>query len=128
MKDEQIIEGNKLIAEFMKISYNKANMKLVWKGGLLVDELEILYHSSWDWLMPVVEKIESIKDDYHGYFGVHITSNHCTIQATNFRPEKKIPDPPYYFNCITLSTKIESTWVMVVNFIKWFNEQKGVSE
>jgi hypothetical protein len=44
MKD--VIESNKLIADFMNYR---------WNFGESFDELK--YHSSWDWLMPVVEKI-----------------------------------------------------------------------
>ena len=111
---EEIIEGNKLIAEF----YGDIS------GITSYPDERYEFHSSWDWLMSVVEKIESIMDVYHGRFGVHIVSNDCTIQSTRFRPDKKIPDPPHYFNYITLDTKIESTWLMVVRFIKWYNIQK----
>lgn len=43
-------EDNKLIAKFM--SNNAVN------SPHLKTERELKYHSSWDWLMPVVEKIE----------------------------------------------------------------------
>ena len=66
------IEGNKLIAEFMGGKVEQ----FVWRKyepmgvsfaeqvhGLqahLLHDLE--YHTSWDWLMPVVEKIEKIDE------------------------------------------------------------------
>ncbi len=45
-------ENNKLIAKFMdtEITNNTKN--------ILGSSLK--YHSSWDWLMPVIEKIESL--------------------------------------------------------------------
>lgn len=54
MTQEEIIEGNKLIAEFMDAKpsdYGKP-----WKKWMY-SELE--YHSSWDWLMPCIGKISN---------------------------------------------------------------------
>ena len=47
--ETQIIEGNKLIAEFMEFPTAET-------AGRINDDAA-KYHSSWDWLMPVVEKI-----------------------------------------------------------------------
>lgn len=86
----------------------------------------LAYETSWDALMPVVEKIESLHDDHHGHFLVHISSNTCSIQGTNLW--KAIQDiqgyGPVYMsdpNAI-YKTKIESTFMAVVAFIKWYNE------
>lgn len=38
-------------------------------------------NNDWEQLMSVVEKIESLQDEYQGRFGVHIVSNTCTIQS-----------------------------------------------
>lgn len=84
-------------------------------------------------LMPVVEKIESIYDDHHGYFAVHISSNGCNIQGTNLwktlegREGYNTPDTAVYMsdpNAI-LGTKLESTYYNVVQFIKWYNQEKA---
>ena len=47
MKTEEIIKGNKIIAEFM--------------GKTLPSHmfLPMFFNCSWDWLMPVIEKIKS---------------------------------------------------------------------
>lgn len=111
MTQEEINEGNKLISEFEH-------------GKILPFPLHLAeYHTSFDWLMSVVERIESTYDDFHGYFGVYISSNSCTIQGTNLRTT---PDNPHYayHNEVTLNTKIESTWYAVVQFIKWHNTQQ----
>jgi hypothetical protein len=110
-----IDEGNRLIAEFM--------------GEDTTEDAYVLfgpdaYDIEWRYLMPVVEKIESIKDDYQGHFGVYISSNNCTIQSTKFRPDKRIPDPTHYFCDWTLENKLTSTWTAVVYFIKWYNQNK----
>lgn len=122
----EVQEGNKLIAEFLGWERDDDTTvfeESTWRtndGNLVVD---LLFDESWDWLMPVVEKIESIDNPYHGYFGVHICSNGCTIQATNLRTDKPITNPPHYFDDVTLDTKILSTWYAIVRFIQFYNQQ-----
>lgn len=82
------------------------------------------YDKDWNLLMKVVEKIESIKDLYHGRFGVYISSNSCTIQSTNFRPDKPIPNTPHYYDDVVLNNKIESVYNAVIRFINFYNKQK----
>ena len=60
-------ENNKLIAEFMEwdvkrpttIPTNLHLSNLELDNG---DTMELKYHESWDWLMPVVEKIEQVHE------------------------------------------------------------------
>ena len=137
MKQEEIIEGNILIAKFDgwilgETEYYCAGVPerhprwIKDKEELLTSDL--LYHSSWDWLMPIVEKIESIYSDHHGYFGVYINSNSCSIYGTNLHlviePDSNygdvyLSDPNAIFN-----SKIESTWYNIVEFIKWYNKEE----
>ena len=109
-------EGNKLIAEFMGLIETEP-------GYLYNDQFEkaflkdyLGYNSSWDWLMPVVEKIDSIlPDDQY----VSINYNNCTIDIYSF--------PPFVFNSLTITgegiSKIHATWNCVCEFITWYNEQ-----
>tara|TARA_R100001086_G_scaffold131067_1_gene68029 strand:+ start:37 stop:327 length:291 start_codon:yes stop_codon:yes gene_type:complete len=53
-------DNNKLIAEFMGITPNEAGVYHISKYKAY-DVLHLSYHKSWDWLMPVVEKISDIK-------------------------------------------------------------------
>jgi len=46
------VDANKLIAEFMDLRNT---------GMSIYEESDYKYHTSWDWLMPVVEKISDIK-------------------------------------------------------------------
>ena len=85
---------------------------------------DLIFHSDWNWLMKVVEKIESVKDSYHGRFGVYISSNSCTIQSTNFRSDKPIANPSYYYDDVIFNSKLESTYNAVVRFINFYNKQK----
>lgn len=130
-------ENNKIIAEFL--GWNKKinkdgeetsfyNLPIKFNNPQGIKQyipLEgFIFDSDWNWLMEVVERIESIKDPYHGRFGVYIGSNSCTIQSTNFRPDKPIQNPPHYYSNSTLDTKIESTYNEVFKFINFYNIQE----
>jgi hypothetical protein len=131
-------ENNRIIAEFMGwsthpkhgdkylINKSKDRVNLPWYSECNWEASlgEFKYHLDWNILMPVIEKIESIKDSYHGRFGVYINSNSCTIQSTNFRPDKPISNPPHYYDNFVLNNKIESTYYSIINFINFYNKRK----
>lgn len=108
-----IIEGNKLIAEFMTgETHNTFYLPEIGQyfnsyGQIEYTETfspnELKYHSSWDWLMPVVGKCYSM-DEYFKY--------------------KEETERQFYPSGIELSTKIESVWLACVEFIKWHNQNK----
>lgn len=115
----EIQEGNKLIAEFMGIEeivpcvevdkqYQLIKMK---DGGVWTwDEFE--YHTSWDWLIPIVEKIENEPID----ISVVIKKNKCGIYLYKNTPNEK---------CLSIweaSSKIGAVWLAVIDFIKWYNK------
>lgn len=116
MTDKEIIEGNKLLAEF----HGKYNTKWHTIGCYPIKDLK--YHTSWDWLMPVVEKIEFYTPDEIGSgFAVYINEKQCIIKS-------KFVDYSYMDNPITgasADTKIESVWLAVVSFIQWYNTQNN---
>lgn len=100
--------------------YRKNLLKINIGEAIAIEQLK--FDTDWNWLIPVIEKIEKIHDEHHGYFGVHICSNSCTIQGTNFRSDK-IANPPVYFNSITLDTKIRSAHEAVIAFIQWYTNK-----
>ncbi len=67
MTDEEIAEGNTIIGKFMSFKEGKDTI-LPLPNGLLRDigriplnmSDKLQYHSSWDWLMPIVDKIETM--------------------------------------------------------------------
>ncbi len=61
-QDKPTIEGNKLISDFMDLSRTDQNKYPFGQPITGVNFREAKYHTSWDWLMPVVEKIESIEE------------------------------------------------------------------
>lgn len=115
MNKEEILEGNKLIAEFMNRKWDLESLCGIL--GLYVfnsscDEIayEIQYHSSWDWLMPVVEKIWDIIGNRQSlfYFDPHnICLKENYILITSGKDHVSNMHDCYY---------------TVVNFIKWYNK------
>ena len=96
-------ENNQLIAEFMGMQktdigwYDAEELMDLWyTTDNTFDEL--LFNKSWDWLMPVVKKCreESNAEDSH-WESVYYSLEGCDIDVT---------------------------YQSVVNFIKWYNEQK----
>ena len=113
MSEEEIMEGNKLIAEFMDLkNFHTTN----WytdndKIGFYIDD-KICYHSSYDWLMPVVEKMEKM-----GY-GMDITPHDVTVidYVTGNEEERvRIENDDNY-------PKIDLIYWAVIGFIGWFSK------
>ena len=93
------MENNKLIAEFMGLNIDR---------GVQADymEHELKYHTSWDWLMSVVDKMESM-----GCFVKHHHGD-CIVY--------KIDEKENYRCIIEMIglNKLENTYKAVVEFIK----------
>ena len=100
------IDNNKLIAEFMGLEITGPGFS---SGYSYKEEYvhfeDVLYHKSWNWLMPVVEKIENL-----GY-GVTIFRKGCHIDAG-----------VYISNEYNNAPKITQTYKAVIEFIKWYND------
>lgn len=60
---------NKLIAEFMGVVFHDDENQYYNADGLHIGNT-LQYHTSWDWLMPVVRKIENENE----LIGAHILS------------------------------------------------------
>lgn len=117
---EEIIEGNKLIAEFMTPWRDKRKKSypfpfpvietipakhLMGYGHVPEGEIKhfegtpdmMKYHSSWDWLMPVIKKCKEANP--LAYSGSYIQINLNKLE-------------------------IQETWLAVVEFIKWYIQWK----
>jgi hypothetical protein len=59
------LENNKLIAEFM--GYNayeyRGHTMFIFADDNHRTDVDLHYHTSWDWLMPVVQKCYKIEDE-----------------------------------------------------------------
>ncbi len=124
-KEQGIREGNKLIAVFMggRSLYPFPEGFIGYVDGLpngsnYFEITAAKYHSSWDWLMPVVEKIESM--DSRGIdCRIEILKKDCNIYyADSFKQ---------YDFTITGSSKIDAVYNSVITFLTWLNNQKTES-
>lgn len=117
-------EGNKLIAKFMGmqlVGLRTNKIYKIWRTRLdcpLYErangnkESDLWFHSSWNWLMPVVEKIESL-----GYpFWISKKTAGITYSEKVDEESNKI------FN--QGETKKQAVYQSVVEFISWYNKQK----
>ncbi len=60
------MKDNKLIAEFMGMTYGDPNdnsvmIQMTPQGNEVVPIESMQYHTSWDWLMPVIENIDHLQ-------------------------------------------------------------------
>jgi len=114
MKIKQIIKGNKIIAQFMRIT-NQHEIYIPVRGEVPVGcELkpyrpeELKYHSSWDWIMHVIGEIESNKK-CNGF--VTINPRVCFIKnMTSFYSHETQND-----------CKLTAVYTEVVRFLAWYN-------
>ena len=124
MAKEKILENNKLIAEFMKITTNHP----VWQYRAHENEWKLeglKYHKSWTWLMPVLEKICRLKI---GDGIVHVEyATPYTFGVLN-RETGQIMVRLNAHQLFEADTLIEATYLAVIDFIKLNNEEnKGSS-
>jgi len=90
------MNNNKLIAEFMGYEVHP----------VYEDERhDLQYHTSWDWLMPVVEKIESLRDANEDAYRFTIDMCNAKIEGT-------------HIEIIGGSYKLNTTYQAVIEFIK----------
>lgn len=126
MKKSDIIGGNKLIADFMgyftkSIEYAKRKkIEYDWEKDL-VEIRTLNYHKSWESLMPVVIKIESL-----GSIRVEISGYICEIYQTKRNPAIKENGGFQEISLVSEkhNDKLTLVWMSVIEFIKWYNQQK----
>lgn len=138
MTEQEIIEGNKLIAHFMgaksikPIGHTGRDIEFpVQTGGLYVHQTaDLKYHSSWDWLMPVVEKIENTKtiDPVHKSKVPTNVIIHKSEgwEKNDFKQTCDIIQFTWDGHKISNSSnsKIEAIYKSVVQFIQWYNSKQ----
>jgi hypothetical protein len=97
---------NELIAEFMGIDFTTKDAYLTYPPPIC--KRYGRYDQSWDWLMPVVEKINSIE-------GVsYIIEGKCAMEIGRNGARLAFQ---------TTDSMIETVYNTVIQFIKWHNSQ-----
>jgi hypothetical protein len=126
------IENNKLILTFMGIKprlispdvYSYSDQPFFYTDGSIDKVLDNMcqyakYDKDWNWLMKVIERIESM--DFV------VTICYLLAEITNEdlgQRETPLKTKPIYFSCNNGGTKIEVTYNACISFIKWYNENK----
>ena len=116
---KNIIEKNKIIAEFLNLTSQVIFEQVfaVCENGKtnFYKKDELKFHSDWNWLMEVVEKIESIE---YGIYQVDILQEGCKIlERCRLLIDNRVG------KLESDTTKIESVYLACVEFIKWYNNK-----
>lgn len=119
-EEEKVAEQNEVIALFDGwICVNGGWRKYNGKQLESFHKKPLNYHLSWDWLMPIVEKIESLFD---GNIAVEISGECCQIEiGTQYAMAFDIHLPETFFE--RTESKINSVYLSVLRFIQWYNQQ-----
>lgn len=118
------IENNEIIASFMGIHKSKIEFK-----GIILNFENSKYNTyqkDWNMLMPVIEKIEMLPcDKTTDQFYLRVEyDNREDFKGWYFTLEQfvrtiKSPSDRY-------KTKIEGCYIAVIEFIKWYNQNKPI--
>jgi hypothetical protein len=117
MNQKEIVKNNKIIAEFMGGSYTSKLFDIpknyIWLPFHNLTPIAYLkYHISYDWIMPVVEKIEEL--DVVASFQIE----QPTIYIWKSSEESTFEDIQVdIFN----KTKLEAVYEAIVKFMDWYN-------
>jgi len=111
------MKDNKLIAEFMGVVFHDDENQYYNADGLHIGNT-LQYHTSWDWLMPVVEKIEEIAID----------DDNLTVKEHRYQVDMSYTQCSIYDHVrdgviasADMGTKLSSTHRAVIEFIKEYN-------
>lgn len=129
----KIKENNHLIATFLGFTIKKGAWEESFTGWYIpikdfvdkeyVHPDHLQFHTSWDWLMPVLDKIEKMghqtvasQMDFGGekHHYINIMTNVDFIKAT--------PDNPYKLGGQAFS-KFAAYYEGIIEFIKWYNRK-----
>lgn len=114
MNPSEIITNNTLIRDFMEVDAFEYDE---WKVAQLT---EGRYHISYDWLMPVVEKINKITINENVFT---VVIGDCITKIINSSFQSNIN---YDTIVSTGNTIHESIYKSTIQFIKYYNESKNI--
>lgn len=110
----EVIEGNKLIAEFEKVrsfknvasgiaySFAEGDFRNKGRKSMVFHPDQLQYHTSWDWLMHVYWKIGSINE------------------LSRYPNLRMMRDKHPLFHTV------QQFWEQAIDFIKWYNQHSNI--
>lgn len=112
MKEFNKEEYNELCADFMGMKYaseRRFNKDTGWVYSVRALDM---FHSDWNWIMKVVEKIETLFD---GFVLFDIEDETCFVTITSLQN---------YNNNTTMATKKEAVVHAIWHFLNWYKENE----
>lgn len=111
MDNQEILDGNKLISEFMEVDFSKEmySYRVGVTEPLRVGHLA--YHKEWGWLMQVVGKIISLGWQFQ-------------LNSYGVSNDAKFINGENYIQNVAWATPLSATYNVVVDFINWHNQHK----
>ena len=104
-----------MLSNLTLIKEQEIEIESEWGYGLVEQDYifseDLIFHSDWNWLMEVVEKIETINDNE---FIVEISD--CMCEITGFE------DNPYFKITACGGDKKDSVYNACLQFVSWYNE------
>lgn len=117
--EKEIIEKNKLIAEFMGLELAPEYIQEGKSGLMVLKEgayQYVAYHTSWDWLMPVWLKINKCGTSEFGIYWIQSINETCIRFGGGKNENFKYCDL-----CMQGELSITHVYESVVAFITWHN-------
>jgi hypothetical protein len=138
-----VIENNKLLVEFMGLIKNKPDTILYYNPETQTyrREDELQFHTSWDWIMQVVDKIENLgvserlNKKVYSRFKIH--GNHIQLdwvknnsyllrleiaQKDMFTHQGYARKEYIRVDINENASTLEAIYLTCVEFVKWFNK------
>ena len=116
---ENVTENNKLIAEFLGYSQPHPDYPdtTYWYKKDCQPLTILLFHLDWNWLMKVVEKIESLPDEENnGKFFFEIYQDSISIFSNGHYINELI-------DVIGQGSRLNNVYQACVEFINWYNNR-----
>lgn len=137
-----MLSDNRLLAEFLGwecFKWNDLtepepdNINLGWHEPTTLttfhhicrNDSQLPFSRDWNYLMKIIDKIESIRHPEYGWFMVSVQSNVCHIHSQHLtRAMGYGEDVAAYMSDpnAVFPTKIESVWYNCAQFVKFYNE------
>ena len=107
LSKDEIEVNDRMIEEFMLTSEGTDIC-------LFDNTIDYFFHKSWDWLIPVVEKIESLVDE-KGCAIYNVVIQQCFVEIIENHTSDEIVN-------LDRDNKKDAIYDAVVEFIKYYNE------
>jgi hypothetical protein len=91
------------------------------KNGSCQSVTYFKYHSSWDWLIPVVEKAMNLRVKSPATYNPELMFR---IEIVNGYTEIKGTGEKIFYNSSAEGSMLKATYKAVYQFIQWYNNQK----